>query len=147
MEPGRIRRTARRGIGLALVAWLGVAGASVLMAPVAVAAPTATVDIRNLTPPLASVDAGGTVTFVNRLPAENRGGITIPLPVGTASVGATVYTDVAVGFFGEQRMLAPEQSTAWRFDAPATTGTITYTYRVVPQAALPLGVTTQQVVD
>jgi hypothetical protein len=147
MATGRIRRTARRGIAVAVLAWMGVVTASVAAAPEAEAAPAATIEIRNVTPPLASVDPGGTVTFVNKIPAENRGGITIPLPLGNASVGATVYTDVAVSFFGETRRLQPEQSAAWRFEAPATAGAITYTYRVVPQASLPLGVSGQQVVD
>ncbi|NEK84931.1 hypothetical protein GCU60_04020 [Blastococcus saxobsidens] len=147
MATGRIRRTARRGLGLALVAWLGVAASSILLAPGAAAAPTATIEIRNVTPPVASVDSGGTVTFVNKIPAENRGGISIPLPLGTISVGATVYTDVSLSFFGQQRNLQPEQSASWKFTAPATTGMITYTYRVVPQAQLPLGVSLQQVVD
>ncbi|RZU33775.1 hypothetical protein [Blastococcus saxobsidens] len=147
MATGRIRRSARRGLGLAVLAWLGVAASSVLLAPGAAAAPTATIEIRNVTPPVASVDSGGTVTFVNKIPAENRGGISIPLPLGNVAVGATVYTDVSLNFFGQLRDLQPEQSTSWQFTAPATTGTITYTYRVVPQANLPLGVSTQQVVD
>ena len=148
METGRIRRTARRGVAVAVLGWLSVAAASVVLAPSAAAAPSATIEIRNVTPPVASVDPGGTVTFVNRIPAENRGGISIPLPLGrSVSVGATVFTDVTVDFFGQRRALQPEQSTSWRFDAPATAGTITYTYRVVPQAQLPLGVSGQQVVD
>ena len=148
MATGRIRRTARRGVAVAVLGWLSVAAASVVLAPSAAAAPSATIEIRNVTPPVASVDPGGTVTFVNKIPAENRGGISIPLPLGrSVSVGATVFTDVTVDFFGQRRPLQPEQSTSWRFDAPATTGTITYTYRVVPQAQLPLGVSAQQVVD
>ncbi|SDF99160.1 hypothetical protein SAMN05660662_4069 [Blastococcus aurantiacus] len=148
MATGRIRRTARRGVAVAVLGWLSVAAASVVLAPSAAAAPSATIEIRNVTPPVASVDPGGTVTFVNKIPAENRGGLSIPLPLGrSVSVGATVYTDVTVDFFGQRRALQPEQSTSWRFDAPATAGTITYTYRVVPQAQLPLGVSVQQVVD
>lgn len=143
MATGRIRRTAQRGIAAAVLGWLGVAAFSVLMAPSAAAAPTATVEIRNLTPPVASVDAGGSVTFVNKIPAQNKGGINL----GLASVSATVFTDVSVTFFGQARTLAPDQSTAWNFSAPATAGTITYTYRVVPQASLPLGVSLQQVID
>ncbi|HEY0509484.1 MAG TPA: hypothetical protein VGD12_15610 [Blastococcus sp.] len=148
MATGRIRRTARRGVAVAVLGWLSVAAASVVLAPSAAAAPSATIEIRNVTPPIASVDPGGTVTFVNRIPAANRGGISIPLPLGrSVAVGATVLTDVTVDFFGQRRALQPEQSTSWRFDAPATAGTITYTYRVVPQAQLPLGVSPQQVVD
>jgi hypothetical protein len=143
MATGRIRRTAQRGIAAAVLGWLGVAAFSVLMAPSAAAAPTATIEIRNLTPPVASVDAGGSVTFVNKIPAQNKGGINL----GVVSVSATVFTDVSVTFFGQERKLATDQSAAWTFSAPATAGTITYTYRVVPQAALPLGVSLQQVVD
>ncbi|MGY1803254.1 hypothetical protein ACI78T_08235 [Blastococcus sp. SYSU D00922] len=143
MATGRIRRTAQRGIAAAVLGWLGVAAFSVLMAPSAAAAPTATIEIRNLTPPVASVDAGGTVTFVNKIPAANRGGINL----GIVSVSATVHTDVAVSFFGQTKNLATDQSASWTFPGPATTGTITYTYRVVPQASLPLGVSAQQVVD
>ena len=65
MASGRIRRSALRGITAAVLGWLAVAVVSVLMAPSAGAAPTATVEIRDLTPPVVSVDAGGSVTFVN----------------------------------------------------------------------------------
>jgi len=143
MATGRIRRTAQRGVAAAVLGWLGVAAFSVLMAPSAAAAPSATIEIRNLTPPVASVDAGGSVTFVNKIPAQNKGGINL----GLVSVSATVHTDVSVTFFGQQRTLATDQTAAWNFSAPATAGTITYTYRVVPQASLPLGVSLQQVID
>ena len=142
MASGRIRRSARRGIATAVLGWLGVAAFAVLMAPSAAAAPSATVEIRNVTPPVASVDKGGTVTFVNQIPAQNKGGISIPL---VGSVTATVYTDVAVSFFGQNRALQTGQSTAWTFDAPATNGTITYTYRIVPQAGLAAAVANQVV--
>ena len=143
MATGRIRRTAQRGVAAAVLGWLGVAALSVLMAPSASAAPSATVEIRNVTPPVASVDAGGTVTFVNKIPAQNKGGINL----GLVSVSATVFTDVSVTFFGQPRTLATDETAAWTFSAPATAGTITYTYRVVPQATLPLGISLQQVVD
>jgi hypothetical protein len=142
MATGRIRRSARRGLAAAVLGWLGVAAFSVLMAPGASAAPTATVEIRNFTPPAASVDKGGTVTFVNQIPAQNKGGINIPL---VGSVSATVHTDVAVSFFGQSRGLQTGQSTAWTFNDPATTGTITYTYRIVPQAGLAASVANQVV--
>ena len=134
MASGRIRRSARRGIAAAVLGWLGVAAFAVLMAPSAAAAPSATVEIRNVTPPVASVDKGGTVTFVNQIPAQNKGGINLGPLAGNLS--ATVHTDVAVNFFGQNRGLQTGQSTAWTFDAPATNGTITYTYRIVPQAGL-----------
>jgi hypothetical protein len=133
MATGRIRRSARRGLAAAALGWLGVAAFSVLLAPGASAAPTATVEIKNVTPPVASVDKGGTVTFVNRIPAQNKGGISIPL---VGSVTATVHTDVAVSFFGQTRGLQTGQSTAWTFTDAATPGTIAYTYRIVPQAGL-----------
>jgi hypothetical protein len=142
MASGRIRRSARRGLAGAVLAWVGVATASVLMAPSASAAPTATVEIKNVTPPAASVDKGGTVTFVNKIPAQNRGGIAVPL---VGSVSATVYTDVAVTFFGQKRPLQTGRSTAWAFKDPATTGSITYTYRIVPQAGLTAAVANQVV--
>jgi hypothetical protein len=142
MATGRIRRTAMRGIAVAVLGWLLVAAGSVLMAPSAAAAPSATVEIRNFTPPVASVDKGGQVTFVNAIPAQNRGGISLPL---LGSVSATVYTDVAVTFFGQTRQLQPGQSAAWNFPDPATTGYVTYTYRIVPQAGLALDLVDQVV--
>lgn len=142
MASGRIRRSARRGIAAAVLGWLAVAAFSVLMAPSASAAPSATVTIQNVTPPAVSVDKGGTVTFVNGIPAQNKGGVVIPL-VGTFS--ATVYTDVAVTFFGEKRDLQYGKSTAWTFDQPATTGTLTFTYRIVPQSGLTAAVANQVV--
>jgi hypothetical protein len=143
MATGRIRRTARRGIAAAVLVWLGVAALAVLLAPTATAAPAVTVEIKNLTPPAASVDPGGTVTFLNKIPPQNKGGISVPL-VGTFS--ATVFTDVSVTFFGQKRDLALDQSARWTFTAPATTGTIAYTYRIVPEAGLTADVA-NQVVD
>src|SRR5215218_3176320 len=142
MATGRIRRTAQRGTAAAVLGWLLVAAFSVLVAPGAAAAPAVTIQIMNLTPPAASVDPGGTVTFVNKIPPANKGGISIPL-VGTFS--ATVYTDVAVTFFNQEKKLQLDQSAAWTFSAPATTGTITYTYRIVPQAGLTAAVANQVV--
>jgi hypothetical protein len=143
MATGRIRRKARRGIAVAILGWLGVAVAAVLLAPSASAASAVTIEIKNVTPPAASVDAGGTVTFVNKIPAQNKGGISIPL-VGTFS--ATVYTDVTVTFFGQKKPLKLDESVSWKFNDPATTGTIEYTYRIVPQAGLAASVA-NQVVD
>jgi hypothetical protein len=144
MATGRIRRTAQRGVAAAVLGWLGVAAFSVLMAPDAAAAPAkdATIEIRNVTPPAASVESGGTVTFVNKIPSANKGGISIPL---VGSVSATVHTDVSVTFFGQERRLGLDQNASWSFSAPATTGTITYTYRIEPQAGLAASVATQVV--
>jgi hypothetical protein len=140
MATGRIRRSARRGLTVAVLGWLGVAALAVFMAPSASAAPQETVEIMNFTPPVKSVDKGGQITFVNKIPAENRGGISIPL---VGSVSATIYTDVSVTFFGQKRDLQPGQSTAWTFNDPATAGSITYTYRIVPQAGLAAAVANQ----
>jgi hypothetical protein len=144
MATGRIRRTARRGLTAAVLGWLGIAAFSVLMAPSAGAAPsrTVTVEIKNVTPPAASVEPGGTVTFVNKIPAENRGGISVPL---VGSLSATVFTDVSVTFYGQERDLALDQSAQWTFTAPATWGTVAYTYRIVPQAGLTSSVANQVV--
>lgn len=126
----------------ALLGWLGVAAFSVLMAPSAAAAPAVTIEIENFTPPVASVDKGGQVTFVNTIPAQKKTGISLPL---VGSVSATVYTDVAVTFFGQTRALQPGQSAAWTFPDAATTGYITYTYRIVPQAGLAVNLVDQVV--
>src|SRR3954447_4225488 len=142
MATGRIRRSARRGIAVAVLGWLGVAALAVGMGPSASAAPQETVEIMNFTPPVKSVDKGGQITFVNKIPAQNKGGISIPL-VGTFS--ATVYTDVSVTFFGQKRDLQFGQSAAWTFADPATPGSITYTYRIVPQAGLAAAVADQVV--
>ncbi|WP_448626277.1 hypothetical protein [Geodermatophilus sp. URMC 64] len=140
MATGRIRRTARRGIVALVLGWLAVLVATVAAAPGASAAPTATVDIRTLTPPVVSVDAGGTVTFVNHV-ATYDSAVTLPLVGG---VKATVHTDVSVTFFGQKRDLQFGQSTQWAF--PSTTaGTITYTYRIVPQAGLAANLVNQVV--
>ena len=116
MATGRIRRSARRGLAAAVLGWLGVAAFSVLMAPSAAAAPTATVEIRNVTPPVASVDAGGTVTFVNQIPAQNKGGITIAAGRQRHGHGATPTWRSA----SSARAAASQtgQSTAWTFNAP-----------------------------
>ncbi|UOY00588.1 hypothetical protein [Blastococcus sp. PRF04-17] len=142
MSTGRIRRNARRGLAVAVLGWLAVAAFAVFMAPSASAAPTATVEIRNFTPPAASVDRGGQVTFVNRIPAQNKGGITVGIVGG---LSATVHTDVSVTFFGQKKALQNGQSAAWTFNDPATNGTITYTYRIVPQAGLAADVANQVV--
>jgi len=142
MAAGGIRRSARRGVAVAVLGWLVVAAFALLGAPSASAAKAVTIEIKNVTPPAASVDPGGTVTFVNKIPPANKGGISIPL---VGSFSATVYTDVAVKFFDQEKQLQLNQSVAWPFTAPATTGTVTYTYRVVPQAGLAAAVANQVV--
>ena len=70
------------------------------------------------------MDQGGTVTFVNKIPPEQGRHLR---PAGR-DVSATVFTDVSVTFFGQKRTCSPDQSHAWTFNDPATTGSITYTY-------------------
>jgi hypothetical protein len=142
MATGRIRRSARRGLAVAVLGWLAVAAMAVLGAPTASAAPQETVEIMNFTPPVKSVDKGGQITFVNEIPTQNKGGISLPL---LGSFSATIYTDVSVTFFGQARPLQFGQSTAWTFNDPATAGSITYTYRIVPQAGLAAAVANQVV--
>src|SRR5215203_5711714 len=67
MATGRIRRSAQRGLAVAVLDWLGVAAFAVFMAPSASAAPAETVEIMNFTPPVKSVDKGGTITFTYRI--------------------------------------------------------------------------------
>ena len=122
MASGRIRQSARRGLGAAVLGWLGMATAAVLLAPSASAAPTATVTIRDLTPPVASVDAGGSVTFVNEIAAK-----TVRVPVTNLAV--TVRTDVTLSLPSGNKPLAPGQRVTERFASTCTSCAITYTYR------------------
>jgi hypothetical protein len=125
MATGRIRRSARRGISIAVLGWLGVAAAAVLMAPGASAAPTATVPIRDLTVPVVSVDKGGSVTFVNEIQDKNLRVNLGPLSV----VNATVHTDVALRLPSGEKRLQPGQSVAETFNGPCGC-TVVFTYRV-----------------
>jgi hypothetical protein len=145
MADGRIRRSARRGIAAAVLGWLCVAAVSVVFAPGASADSSVTVTIDDITPPLASVDPRGTVTFVNAIEADTVS-VSVPalgvLPAQKAS--ATVHRDVAVAFFGDERKLTTGKSTSWTF--PQTTnGSITYTFRIVPQSGLAAPVADQVV--
>jgi hypothetical protein len=145
MADGRIRRSARRGIAAAVLGWLCAAAASVVLAPGASAASSVTVTIDDVTPPVASVDADGRVTFINAIKPDTVS-VSVPalglLPAQKAT--ATVYRDVAVTFFGDERTLATGKSTSWTF--PKTTrGSITYTFRIVPQSGLPAAVADQVV--
>ncbi len=134
MANGRIRRSARRGVAAAVLGWLAVAAFSVLMAPSASAAPTATVEIRDLTPPVVSVDAGGSVTFVNLIQDKTvqvGGGGLIP-----SLVNVTAKTEVTLGLPSGNKPLAPGASVTERFDATCATCTITYTYRLSSASSL-----------
>ncbi|WP_091066691.1 hypothetical protein [Klenkia brasiliensis] len=130
-----IARSARRGIAVLTLGWLLAMAGSVLAAPAATAAPTATVEIKTLTPPTVSIDAGGTVTFVNSV-ASYPASLTLPL---VGSLGATVYTDVSVTFNGSTKGLQLGQSAQYTFPS-STVGAITYTYRVVPASGTPSAV-------
>jgi hypothetical protein len=127
-------------MAVAVAGWLAVMAGSVLVAPTATAAPTATVEIKSLTPPVGSIDAGGTITFVNRI-ADSPASVTLPLVGG---VDATVHTDVAVTLNGQAHRLAPGQSFSQSFPA-STVGAITYTYRVDVLASLAANVVDQVV--
>jgi len=136
MHNGGTRRTARRGIAVAVLGWLAVLGGSVVVAPAADAAPTATVEVKDLTPPLVSIDPGGTVTFVNEIEDKKvqvgAGGV-IP-----SVVTVVVHTDVALTLPSGQHPLKPGESWAERFDRSCLVGcAITYTYRAeVPGTSL-----------
>lgn len=139
MASGRIRRTAWRGLTAAVLAWVGVATFSVLMAPSAAAAASVTVAIRDLTPPVASVDQGGTVTFVNQIQDKTvRVGGSGLLPT---AVNVTAKTEVTLRLPSGAKALAPGASVAERFNSTCTCA-ITYTYKYSSSAAL-----TQPVID
>jgi hypothetical protein len=139
MATGRIRRTARRGVAVAVLGWLSVAAASVVLAAPATAAPAVTVPIRDLTPPVASVDAGGTVTFVNEIqdkPVQVGGGGLLP-----TLVSVTAKTEVTLGLPSGKRVLAPGASHTEKFDRSCLTCSITFTYRLQSNASLTAALT------
>lgn len=134
MATDRIHRNARRGIAVAVLGWLSVAAAAVVLAPPAGAAPAVTVPIRDLTPPVVSVDAGGTVTFVNEIQDKTvqvGGGGLLP-----TLVSVTAKTEVTLGLPSGQRVLAPGASVAETFTGTCLTCSITYTYRLQSNASL-----------
>ncbi|MGY1740481.1 MULTISPECIES: hypothetical protein [unclassified Blastococcus] len=136
MATGRIRRSARRGLAGAVLLWLAILAGSVLAAPSASAADTVPVDIRDLTPPLVSVDPGDTVRFTNLIEDKTLqvgGGGLLP-----SLVTVRVHTDVALRLPSGDHPLQRGQSVEERFDdnciGPCW---ITYTYRVsVPDASV-----------
>src|SRR3954447_4000344 len=143
MATGRIRRGARRGIAAIVLGWLAVLVGSVLLAPSASAEPTARVDIRDLTPPLVSVDAGGKVTFANAIQDKTvqvGGGGLLP-----SLVTVVVHTDVTLGLPSGAHPLQGGKNPADRwtetFPSSCVGCTITYTYRVtVPDSSIVGGV-------
>jgi hypothetical protein len=136
MATGRIRRSARRGLAGALLLWVAILGASVLAAPSATAAETVPVDIRDLTPPLVSIDPGDTVRFTNLIDDKTLqvgGGGLLP-----NLVTVTVHTDVALRLPSGDHPLQRGQSVEERFPDPCIGPCwITYTYRVsVPDRSI-----------
>src|SRR3954452_6036159 len=135
MATGRITRSARRGLAAIVLGWLAVLVGSVLLAPSASADPTAKVEIRDLTPPLVSVDAGGKVTFTNLIEDKTvqvGGGGLLP-----SLVAVTVHTDVALGLPSGAHPLKKGESWAETFPSSCVGCTITYTYRVsVPDSSI-----------
>jgi hypothetical protein len=139
MRNGGIRRTARRSVAVAVLGWLTALGASVLVAPTASAAPAVTVAIRDLTPPVVSVDANGSVTFVNQIADK-------PVQVGGAGllpslVNVTVHTDVTLRLPSGTKPLPAGASVTEGFAQSCVTCSITYTYRMDSGAALTSAVT------
>lgn len=143
MVSGRIRRSARRGVAAAVLGWLGVATLSVVMAPAATAAGAYTVHIRDLTPPVASVDQGGTVTFINEIPDKTiqvGGGGLIPSLV---SVTAETVVTLTLPSGDHQLTPAPDPTKpptqsvyAEKFTSTCLTCTITYTYALSSGSSL-----------
>jgi hypothetical protein len=140
MRNGGIRRTARRSVAVAALGWLTALGASVLVAPTASADPAVTVAIRDLTPPVVSVDADGSVTFVNQIADK-------PVQVGGAGgllpslVNVTVHTDVTLRLPSGTKPLPAGASVTEQFAQSCVTCSITYTYRMDSGAALTSAVT------
>jgi hypothetical protein len=140
MRNGAIRRTARRSVAVAVLGWLTAMGASVLVAPAASAEPAVTVAIRDLTPPVVSVDAGGRVTFVNEIQDEQVqvGGAGGLLP---SLVDVTVHTDVTLRLPSGTRPLPAGASITETFATSCVTCSITYAYRMDSGAGLTSAVT------
>jgi hypothetical protein len=120
-----------------------VLGGWAFSTPRAAADPAVTVYVRDLTPPVVSVDANGTVTFINQIADK-----TVAVKVGLATVNAVVHTDVTLnlpsGSHAVQpsaqappnqpqptaKQLKPEQSWTEKFTQTCATCTISYSYRV-----------------
>lgn len=135
MRRGRTGSTARRAVAVAVLGGLAALAGSVVSAPTAGAAPTATVEVKDLTPPLVSIDPGGTVTFVDKIQDKNvqvGGGGLVP-----SVVTVVVHTDVTLALPSGQHPLKPGEQWQERFDRSCLTCTITYTYRAeVPNGSI-----------
>ena len=134
MATSRIRRSARRGLTVAVLGWLGVAAASVLAAPPASAASSYVVHIKDLTPPVASVDRNGTVRFIDEIPDKTvqvGGGGLIP-----SLVRVTARTQVTLTLPSGDHPLEPaadpknpDNTSAWDEVFPKTCVTCKITYK------------------
>lgn len=130
-EPISLPRRARKSVLAALTTALVALLAVPLLATPAAAASTATVVISEVTTPLAvSIDVGGTVTWINSIPAR------------TDLLGVTLATDVTLAVPSGTHKIAPGASWSEAFYASCLTCTITYKYRVTvgilpPLVALP----------
>jgi hypothetical protein len=136
---GRIRRTAGRALAMAVAGWVLAMTGSVLVAPSASADPAVTVAIRDLTPPVVSVDAGGTVTFVNEIQDKTvqvGGGGLLP-----TLVSVTAHTDVTLKVPSGSRPLPAGARVGEKFASTCVGCTITYTYRLQSNAALTAALT------
>ena len=143
MATGRIRRSARRGVAVAVLGWLAVAATAVLGTPSASAASTYTVHIRDLTPPVASVDQGGKVTFINEIPDKTvqvGGGGLIPSLV---SVTAKTVVTLTLPSGDHQLTPAPDPTQPPKesvftegFSSTCVTCRITYTYALSSGSSL-----------
>jgi hypothetical protein len=136
---GRIRRTAGRALAMAVAGWVLAMTGSVLVAPSASADPAVTVAIRDLTPPVVSVDAGGTVTFVNEIQDKTvqvGGGGLLP-----TLVSVTAHTDVTLKVPSGSRPLPAGARVGEKFASTCVACTIPYTYRLQSNAALTAALT------
>lgn len=135
MSSDRIRRIVGRGVAVLALGCAATLGAAFLQAPSAGAAPTATVEIKDLTPPLVSIDKNGVVTFVNEIADKP-----VQVQVGPLSVvDAVVHTDVTLGIPDVQHPipLQPGQKVDQKFAQSCLTCTITYSYRAeVPNGSV-----------
>lgn len=131
----------RRGALALVVAWVGLMGGGFLLAPGASAATTVPVHIKDLTPPLVSINAGDSVAFDDQIQDKTvqvgGGGGLLP-----SLVSAVVHTDVTLGIPDNQQknqhVLKPgDPAFVYRFDQTCATCMITYTYRVtVPDSSI-----------
>jgi hypothetical protein len=147
MATGRIRRSARRGLAAATLGWVGVVAGSVLTAPPAAAASSYIVHIKDLTPPVASVDKDGTVRFIDEIPDKTVSVSVAPggLLGGATLVNVTAKTQVILTLPSGDHPLEPTTDpahptslTAWDevFHTTCVTCKITYRYELSSGSSL-----------